>query len=214
MDIIEPALPPDKECYQSILGSIMYITLGTHPDLAYAVSVLGKKAAALQKPHLSMVKRILRYLKKTDSLKLRYHRTENGANQTGIGYFNSDWAGDQEDRHSTSGYVFLLQDGAISWKARKQGMIALSTMEAEYIGACDSEAAKEAVWLRRLIGEMKAEILETGQSSSSPRILLRLDCQAALQLIQNPKFHERTKQIEIKHHYIREVNENGEIDLK
>jgi hypothetical protein len=138
-----------------------------------------------------MAKRIPRYLKKTDSLKLRCHRTENGAYQTAIGYSDSDWAGDPEDRHSTSSYAFLLQDGATSLKAKKQGMIALSTTEAEYIGAC--EAAKEAVWLRRLIGEMKAGILETGQSSSNPRILLRLDNQAALQLIKNPKSHEGTK---------------------
>ena len=128
---------------------------------------------------------------------------------------DSDWAGDATGLHSTSGYIFLYGQTAISWKTKKQSLIAVSTTEAEYIEA--SEASKEAIWLRRILHELLSCLTNPKPGKSAlpnASITLHIDNQATIKLIQNPRFHERTKHIEIKHHYIRETFENGEIDLQ
>ena len=97
--------------------------------------------------------------------------------------------------------------------SKKQSLIALSTTEAEYVAA--SEASKEAVWLRLILSEIYGTFSDHGNSpSATPSIPLYIDNQAAIKLIKNPQFHERIKHIEIKHHYIRETYENGNISLQ
>jgi len=210
----------DIKTYQAIVGGIMYLMLATRPNLAYSISVLSKHAANPQEHHLGMAKRVLRYLKKTALLSLVYTKalTSPTALQTScwpttVGYTDSDWAGDPIDRHSTAAFVFLCSETAVSWKSKKQSLIALSTTEAEYVAA--SEASKEAVWLRRILSEIhRIFISDEGSSSATPSITLYIDNQAAIKLIKNPRFHERTKHIEITRHYIRETYENGEISLQ
>ena len=129
---------------------------GTRPDLAYAISVLSKHTAKPQQHHLEMAERVLRYLRKTYKQSLTYtrwlsERTEKLGDPI-QGFTDSDWAGDATDRHSTSGYLFLYSQSAISWKVKKQSLITLSTTEAEYVRA--SEASKEAIWLRRMLYEI------------------------------------------------------------
>ena len=207
----------EQKTYQSLVGGIMYLMLGTRPDLAYSISVFSKHIAKLQQHHLGMAKQVLRYLKQTQnqSLTYRHSGTPKVPGSPITGFRDSDWAGDATDRHSTSGYIFLYGQTAISWKAKKQSLIALSTIEAEYIGA--SEASKEAIWLRRILYELLSCLTNPKPGKSAlpnAPITLHIDNQATMKLIQNPRFHERTKHIEIKHHYIRETFENGEIDLQ
>ena len=212
---------PEQKTYQSLIGGIMYLMQGTRPDLAYAISVLSKHTAKPQQHYLGMAKRVLRYLRKTYKQSLTYtrwlsERTEKPGNPI-EGFTDSDWAGDATDRHSTSGYLFLYGQTAISWKAKKQSLIALSTTEAEYVGA--SEASKEAIWLCRMLYEILSVFADPAPSAqscpnASTPITLFVDNQATIKLIQSPRFHERTKHIEIKHHFIRETFENGEIDLQ
>ena len=116
-------------------------------------------------------------------------------------FMDSDWAGDATGLHSTSGYIFLYGQTAISWKTKKQSLIAVSTTEAEYLEAI--EASKEAIWLRRILHELLSCLTNPKPGKSAlpnASITLHIDNQATIKLIQNSRFHERTKHIEIKHH--------------
>lgn len=198
--------------YQSLIGSLMYLVVSTRPDIAFAVATLSKFNAKPTALHFSAAKRLLRYLKQTQDLALEYGaqrpiRTINHylLPTSGLhGFSDSDFAGDTEDRKSTSGYVFCLAGAAVSWRAKKQKLVALSTVEAEYIGY--SEAAREGIWLQRLLSEMTGEV-------PSP-ISIFCDNQGAIEITKNPKFHERTKHIDIKYHFIRSAYEEDKIDLQ
>ena len=107
---------------------------------------------------------------------------------------DADWAGDQEDRKSSSGYLFQMAGGPVSWRSRKQDSVALSTSEAEYIAL--SSAAQETVWIRRLITEL-------GMEPEGPTTLME-DNQSAIAMAKNPQFHGSAKHIDIRHHFIRE----------
>jgi hypothetical protein len=155
--------------YQQVIGSIMYIMLGTRPDLAFTISTLSKYCSNPAPEHACAAQRTLRYLQKTIYVGITYGGQENpaileavgGPIITGItGFTDADWAGDKDSRKSTSGYIFLLHGGAVSWKSTKQNVVATSSTKAEYI-AC-SEAAKEALWIRRLDAEIRGTTTPTG----------------------------------------------------
>ena len=98
--------------YQSIVGSLLYAAIATFPDIAQAVAVVSKFCASPTEAHLTAAKRILRYLKGTSDLGLKYTMSDNG---TLVGYVDADWAGDFDDGRSTSGNLFMLAKGAVSW---------------------------------------------------------------------------------------------------
>ena len=153
---LAPSESPDDVCnqqmYQAVIGSLLYVSTKTRPDIAYAVISVTRFSAKPTREHWTAVKRILRYLKGTSNLGLLY-RQDTPAEITG--YSDADWAGDVGDRKSTSGYVFLLGGAAISWKSSKQTCMALSTAEAEYVAL--SAAAQEAVWLQQLASDLLNE---------------------------------------------------------
>lgn len=120
------------------------------------------------------------------------------------GFTDSDWAGSIDDRKSTSGYVFCIGSKIISWSSKKQKTIALSSAEAEYIAATD--AACEAVWLRRILGDLQ-------QKQMDPTIIY-CDNMSAIAMTKNPVFHARTKHIKLRHHFIRSLVGNEEMQLK
>ena len=120
----------DPTLYQSMVGSLLYAAMGTRPDIAQAVGAASKFSSNPSESHMTAVKRILRYLKETINLGLKYEKSENSVL---VGYSDADWAGELDDRHSTSGNLFLMAGGAISWFSKKQPTVALSTAEAEYI---------------------------------------------------------------------------------
>jgi hypothetical protein len=119
------------------------------------------------------------------------------------GYVNADWASDVNDQKSTSGFVFMLAGGAISWSSKKQGAVALSSTEFKYIAG--AHAAKEATWLRQLLSNL-------GHGMSLPT-LLHIDNQSTITITKNPEFHDRTKHIDIRYHYLRQKYESSEIAL-
>ena len=112
--------PVDTISYQSIVGSLLYAAITTRPDITQAVGVVSKFCANPTQSHLTAAKRILRYLKGTVYLGLSYKKCADG---NLIGYSGADWAGDVDDRHSTSGNVFLLAKGAVSWLSKKQATV-------------------------------------------------------------------------------------------
>ena len=181
-----------EQCmYQSAVGSLLYLSTGTRPDIAFAVSSVAKFSSKPTKQHWIGVKRILRYLKGTSGLGLLCTRS-NGDKL--VGYLDSDWASDLEDRRSTSGYLFKLSGAPISWRSKKQTSVALSTAEAEYVAL--SSATQEAMWLRRLVAELRCK--------PSGATVIHEDNQSAIMMAQNAVFHGRSKHIDIRHHFVRE----------
>ena len=130
----------DQQLYQSAVGSLLYLSTATRPDITYAVSNVAKYSAKPTKHHWIAVKRILRYLKGTLNYSLFY--SKGGATEC-VGFSDSDWGGDLHDRKSTSGYLFQISGAAVSWRSKKQTCVALSTAEAEYMAL--ASAAQEAM---------------------------------------------------------------------
>ena len=126
--------------YRSAVGAVMYLMVLTRPDLAALVGVLSQFAADPCPAHWQALKRVLRYLQSTPALSIRFNGAGDGKL---VGYSDANWAGDIETRRSTSRYVFLLNNGCISWRSKKQ-RIALSSTEAKYMAL--SEVTQEAVW--------------------------------------------------------------------
>jgi hypothetical protein len=170
--------------YRAIVGSLQYLTLSTRPDLAFAVGFAARKTANPQIEDWHALQHLLGYLAGTVDYGLVYHKDEAEI----VGYCDSDWAGDKTDRKSTSGYAFIYGGAAISWKCKKQSVVARSTAEAEIV-ALDL-AAREALWLRR----MGQEIFEHGHSP----IVIHEDNEAAIAISNKSQRTERTKHIDVQ----------------
>ncbi|GJR12854.1 retrovirus-related pol polyprotein from transposon TNT 1-94 [Tanacetum coccineum] len=157
--------------YASAVGSLMFAMICTRPDIAHAVGVVSRYMAKPGREHWGAVKRILRYIKGTSDVALCYG--ESGL--TVKGYVDSDYAGDLDGSKSTTGYVFTLSDRIVSWVSKLQSVVAMSTMEAEYVAA--AQTSKEAVWLKMLLEELGHE---------QDNITLFCDNQSTLYLARNP----------------------------
>ena len=145
---------------------------------------------------------MLRYLKGTANYVLCYQ----DSNLRLVGYRDADWGSDLDERKSTFGYAFLLNDGAITWSSKKQLYIALSTMEAEYV-AC-SATVQEAVWLRRFL-----QHLQIVMDAPNP-VTIHCDSTTALAYAKDPKYYGKTKHIDIRYQYIRDMVAQKEVVLK
>ena len=152
--------------------------------------------------HWAAVKHLLRYIAGTLHFGCRFERSTGESRL--IGYSDVDFAGDVDDRKSSSGMVFKLGGRAICWQTQKQKVIALSSCEAEYIAA--TTAACQSVWLRRMLGEL------LGQAGGAAT--LYVDNKSAIQLCKNPVFHDRSKHIETRFHFIRECVQDGKIAVE
>lgn len=172
--------------YQSAVGSLMYAMLGTRPDLAFAVSVVSRDAFNPNSLHWLAVKRIFRYLKGSLQLQLTFR----GPIQVLSGFPDADWAGDHDTRRSTSGYVFNIGSGAISWSSKRQPTVALSSCEAEYMG--QTQATKEAISLKSLLAQQDSSLAEGVHA-----VIIHCDNQGAIALAKNPESHARSKHIDI-----------------
>ena len=186
--------------FQSLMGSLLYACLGTRPDIAFAISRLGKFSANPSEQHLDYLFYVLCYLRGTIDYHLRY----DGASNAGlIAFSDSDWAEDRDDRHSQTGFIFKMAGGAISWASRRQPTILLSSTEAEYKAASDT--SRQMMWLRTFGDEIGDDI-----SSATP---LCIDNQGAIFLADNPHVDRRTKHIDVRYHFVREYIESGSMDI-
>lgn len=180
--------------YRQLIGSLMFLAVGTRPDISFAVSKLSQFLETPTTTHWSAAKRVLRYLQGTKSLGLTYGiKFDQGMALTA--FSDADYASCIDTRKSISGVLLMLNGGPVIWSSRKQGVIATSTTDAEYIAAHD--ASKEVVWTRGLLRE-------TGQNQLEPTTLY-CDNAAAETLINNPVLYRRTKHVDIKYHYVRDV---------
>ena len=146
------------------------------------------------------VKWILRYLYGTIDVGLLFKKD---CGQQCVGYCDSDFAGDLDKRRSTTGYVFTLSGGPVSWRSILQSTIALFTTKAEYMAA--TEAVKEAIWLKGLLGDLRV---------IHENIAVFYDNQSAIFLAKNQTYHARTKHIDVKYHYMREIIESSIVLLR
>ncbi|GKA88247.1 retrovirus-related pol polyprotein from transposon TNT 1-94, partial [Tanacetum coccineum] len=167
--------------YASAVGSLMFAMICTRPDIAHAVGVVSRYMAEPGKKHWEAVKRILRYIKGTSDVALC----------------------DLDGSKSTTGYVFTLYKGTVSWVSKLQSVVAMSTTEAEYVAA--AQASKEAVWLKMLLEEL---------GRKQDNITLFCNNQSALYLARNPAFHSKTKHIRVQYHFVHEKVEEGTVDMQ
>ena len=190
--------PVDSTLYRSIIGGLRYL-VHTRPDISFAVGYLSRFMEAPASDHYAAVKRLLKYIAGTIDYGCAYVRGKGTPELTG--YSDSDHAGDIDDRRSTMGVLFFLGGSPVSWQSQKQRVVAISSCEAEYMAA--TTAACQGIWLARLVGEM----LNT--NVKQPRLLV--DNKSAISLAKNPVFHDRSKHIELRYHFIRECVEEGRI---
>ena len=184
--------------YQSMVGSLMYCSLGSRPDIHYAVNAAARYCSEPNQHHLTAVKRIFGYLKGTSNMCLTYQ----SGTEPLFGYSDSDFARDRDDRKSTTGYIFSLSNAAISWYSGKQKTVSVSTANAEYLAL--GAAVREGLFLQQLYGEMgitfkPVEIFE--------------DNQAAIAIAKNPVQYSKQKHIDIQHHFIREEVNNRHVKV-
>ena len=137
--------------YASAIGSIMYAMLCTRPDVSYSLSITSRYQSDPSESHWTAVKNILKYLRRLKDMFLVYGGLEDDLVENG--YRDASFQSEKDDFRSQSGYVFCLNGGAVSWKSSKQSTVADSTTEAEYIAA--SDAAKEAVWIKKFITDLE-----------------------------------------------------------
>lgn len=193
--------------YQQLIGSLMYLSVCTRPDIAFPVSYLSQFNLNHTKEHWLACKRVLKYLKGTKNMGITFKK----CGEPVIGYVDADWANNVSDRKSYYGYIFILANGPISWECQKQKVIALSSTEAEYIGIC--EATKESVYLRSLCKELFDQYEVSNFLKLDFPMTIYNDNQSALKLSENQVFHKRTKHIHVKYHFIRDKVKNADIEL-
>ena len=189
--------------YASAVGSLMYAQVCTRPDIAYIVGMLGRYLSNPGMDHWKAAKRVMRYLQRTKDYMLTYRRSDQ---LEIIGYSDSDFAGCQDSRRSTSGYIYLLAGGAISWKSAKQTLIASSTMAAEFI-AC-YEASNHGIWLRNFVTGLR--ILEGVERP----LKLFCDNKSAVLYSNNNRSSSKSKHIDIKFLVVKERVQSGQVSIE
>lgn len=188
--------------YQSIIGSLMYLAISTRPDILHSVSKLAQFNSNPHEIHWNAAKHLLKYLNFTKKYVLFYKREPSKEFK---GFVDADWGSDNWDRKSYSGFIFMMGEGSpICWESKKQSCIALSSTEAEYIAMCN--ATKEAVYLLRLFDEI-------GANEKYP-ITIYNDNQSAQKLIKNQVYHSRSKHIDMRYHYVREIFNQGIVNFE
>ncbi|XP_073119837.1 secreted RxLR effector protein 161-like [Henckelia pumila] len=191
--------PVDKGIYQILVGKLIYMS-HTRPDIGFVVSFIGQFMNNPTEEHMDAAYRVLRYLKRTPGKGLFFRKASNRGITV---YRDADWAGSPIDRHSTSGYCTFVWGNLVTWRSKKQTVVARSSAKAEFRAL--AHGICEGTWLKKLLGELKIE----GNQS----VELMCDNQAAISIARNPVHHDRTKHVEADRHFISEKIENGSFHL-
>ena len=192
--------PVDKTLYQRYVGSLLYCSICTRPDITFAVSCLARYQQDPRTCHLTAAKRVLRYLKGTAKFGLNYGVRTNNRIQC---FSDASYASCTNTRRSTSGYIVLLAGAPISWDSKRQTVTATSTCEAEFVAL--ASATSEVIWLKGLIGDI-------GLGSNDP-VTIFTDSQNAQSFCLNPIVSRRTKHIDVKLHFVKDYIALGTIKL-
>ena len=189
----------DQTLYRSMIGSLLYLT-ASRPDIAFSVGICARFQACPKESHLFAVKRIIKYVNGTLGHGIWFTL---GTNAKIAGYTDADWAGSADDRKSTSGGCFYVGNNLVAWLSKKQNSISLSTAEAEYIAA--GSGCTQLLWMKQMLSDygLKQDVMT-----------LFCDNMSAISISKNPVQHSRTKHIDIRYHFIRELVEEKVISLE
>jgi len=212
--------------FREIMGALLWLALNTRPDIMYAVNQLSKYNNNPGPKHWYAMEQVLRYLKGTLEYGLYFNRAplkpELASQLFGLNSSthrkpegepnileplvatDADFSRDNETSKSVSGYVFMLAGAPISWHSTTQSVVALSSMESEYIAACS--ATQEAMWLKSVLEEL-------GLGCPKP-LLIAEDNKSTIEFADHPGHHRKTKHIQRRFHYVREQIQEGNIRLK
>lgn len=175
--------------YRELVGSLMYLACTTRPDIMYAASYLARYLSCYDDQHWTEAKRALRYVIATKTYTLQFGNEDNGI----VGYCDADWAGDADERKSTSGYVYMYNGAAFTWSSKRQSVVAASSVEAEYIAL--SRCVRQALWIRKLMHDF---------GMSVPPITIHVDNTGAISLSHDDKMNAATKHIDVAYHLTRD----------
>ena len=190
-----------NEEYRMLIGMMLYLSTNTRPDIAASVSILSQRVVNPRNVDMVELKRLIRYIKGTMTAKLRLSSCDRHGEF--IGYSDANWGEDRKDRKSNSGYYTTLNGGAIAWCCRKQNIVTLSSAEAEYVAL--TETAKEMMWTRDVLKQFTGE---------EPRIMkIMTDSQSAMAMTDSQRFNQRSKHIDIRYHFIRDMVKKKELIL-
>ena len=189
----------DPSLYKSMIGSLLYLT-ANRPDISYSVGVCARYQANSKESHMTALKRIIKYVKTTVEFGVWYSKD---TSDVLAGYSDTDWAGNADDRKSTSEGFFYVGNNLVSWMSKKQNFISLSTTEVEYIvvGSC----CTQLLWMQKLLYDY---------GICQEHLTIYCDNTSAINISKNLVQHSRTKHIEIQHHFIREFVEDGTLTLE
>lgn len=183
--------------YSNAVGSLMYAMVGSRPDIAHAVGLVSRFMSSPNTEHWNAVNWILRYLKGSLKCRLTFKKSDKFEIK---GFCDSDYAADLDRRRSITGYAFQVGGNTVSWRSGLQHIVVVSSTEAEYMAL--AESAKEALWLKRITCEL-------GFPQETVEVFC--DSQSAICLSKNSVFHERTKHIHVRYHFIRDVIAEGDL---
>lgn len=214
---IEEENEGDRGKYMAMVGSLLWVTK-TRPDIAHAVGVLTRFMQNPGPAHMTAAKRVMRYLKGTNNMGLNYSGYDSEGRITKevqvSAYADASWAGDLDDRKSTTGFYVKINDCVISYASKKQKTQALSSAEAEYIAI--SATLQEIIWINQLLEEIKMTKTQTStlhfKKTGTAQVLT--DSQSAIAIAEADRFHARTKHIELRHHFVRDAIKNKTIKLE
>lgn len=170
----------------------------------YGVSLLSRFMRSPKKSHLIAAKRVLRYVKGIAKYGILFPYGMQKDELKLVGYTDSDFGGDQVERKSTSGNILFMNTTPISWSSKKQTIVALSSCEAEYVAGCHSVC--HGVWLNEVLKDLKVQIERP--------FVLQMDNTSTITLAKNPVSHGRSKHIDVKYHFVRDMVNKGKDELK
>jgi hypothetical protein len=199
LDLNEEGKSVDQKVYRSMIGSLLYIC-ASRPNIMLSVCMCARFQANSNKYHLMAVKRILRYLVHTPNLGLWYPK---GSTFDLLGYSDLDYAGCKVDRKSTTGTCQFLGRSLVSWSSKKHNLVALSTAEAKYIAA--GVCCAQLLCMKQMLSDFGCEF---------SKIPLLCDNESAIKLANNLVLHSRMKHIDIRYHFLRHHEANGDIALR
>lgn len=182
--------------YSNVVGSMvstMYEMISTQLNIAHGVGLVSRHMSKSSKIHWHAMQWLLRYLKRSSSLSLTFTKNENSKVKV-VGYCDSNFIGDLDKMRSLSRYIFMVGGNAVSWKSSLQHVVALSIKEVEYVVLI--ECVKEEMWLKEIVNELGFQ---------QDMVTIYCDSQSAIHLTRNSLFHERTKHVDVKLHFIRDV---------
>lgn len=197
----EPLTSNDE--YRKIIGMLLYLSVNSRPDIAAAAAILSQKVSCPTLSDLNEAKRVVRYLNGTQNIKLKMGSSRTKHDNV-YAFSDSDWAEDRNDRKLNSGIICMFKGAAVSWKSKKQTIVATSSAEAEYVAL--SQTVKELIWLKRLA--------ECFGIKDKKALKVFSDSQSAIAMITKPKLGNRSKHIDTKYHHVKDAVSRSVIQLE